>query len=126
MFAQIILLLNIYFILFYLESVMHLLITHFRCTIKKMCTQKNINLLLYTSYKCVKRLNFLSRIYWYTSLFSLRVCNIGNALGECAIILSGILCNTYLPYLQTSSTSFPLILCSFFLLLPPRILYLRS
>lgn len=100
------------------------------CRNKKMRTRKSITLLLFRmSCECAKKLNFLSRIYGYTLLFSLAACNIGNALGECAIILSGILCNTYPTYPQTSSTSFhiaPLISYSFFLLLLRRILYPRS
>lgn len=72
-----------------------------------MRTRKSITLLLFRmSCECAKELNFLSRIYGYTLLFSLAACNIGNTLGERAIILSGILCNTYPTYPQTSSTSF--------------------
>lgn len=74
-----------------------------------------------------KKIKFpVAHIPVHVIVFTLRACNIGNALGEYAVILSGILCNTYLPYLQTSSTSFhypP----HFVLFLPAvTLLYLRS
>lgn len=115
----------------YSFSANHISITRRRNKKKRAFPERSVIYMhyFYSIHLATRQKNWIScRVYRYTSLFSLAACNIGNALGECAVILSGILCSIYLHLsLQTSSTSFhrpPLISCSFFL--PPHILCLSS